>query len=381
MEEYKVVSEVGWNREAYEYLVAQMKGESKADFLKRQILKYQLPQDEFEELYLFFQKIEQEWNEVYTEEDKKELKTYFDMNYGELGCLAQLLLFFDEMNYCESFDSFYTRTMNLTQEEINQGMMEKLTGLENGMGEMVDKEGVDSVPQNIDPMEILKCISELQIPNEDKWQVQDIYMNFHTHSKRVFYLLEKAVKLLQKESKRISTYQKNFVTYWENKTKEEKLNELLRKHLQLDIDDNPNGYFIYPNLVEMSTIKVMENGLSGSARSRTFYGLGILFGTRYNFSRRTENPQKSQDLFVILKLLSDKSKFEILQFVADDWKYGSEIVKKTGLTSATISYHMNTLVHARLVDVKKEEKKVYFRQNQEYVSEMLSFCEKSIQKK
>ena len=37
MEEYKVVSEVGWNREAYEYLVAQMKGESKADFLKRQI--------------------------------------------------------------------------------------------------------------------------------------------------------------------------------------------------------------------------------------------------------------------------------------------------------------------------------------------------------
>ena len=74
-------------------------------------------------------------------------------------------------------------------------------------------------------------------------------------------------------------------------------------------------------------------------------------------------------------------KFEILQFVANDWKYGSELVKETGLTAATISYHMNTLVQARLVDIKKDEKKVYFRQNRDYISEMLSFCEKSIQKK
>ena len=210
---------------------------------------------------------------------------------------------------------------------------------------------------------------------------QDIYLNFNSHCKRVLNLLKKAVDLMQEEAPLLAPYQSNFISYWENTLKEEKLNALLKEYLQLDIDDNPSGYQVYPILVEMSSIKVMENGQPGSARSRTFYGLGILFGKSYNFSRRTENLQKSQDLFVVLKLLSDKSKFEILQFVANDWKYGSELVKETGLTAATISYHMNTLVQARLVDIKKDEKKVYFRQNKDYVSEMLSFCEKSIQKK
>lgn len=53
MENFKVVSNIGWNREAFDYLIAQIKGESKADFLKSQILKYQLPQEEFEELIFF----------------------------------------------------------------------------------------------------------------------------------------------------------------------------------------------------------------------------------------------------------------------------------------------------------------------------------------
>lgn len=381
MENFKVVSNIGWNREAFDYLIAQIKGESKADFLKSQILKYQLPQEEFEELILFFQTIEKEWNVFFTKEEKKEVETYFALNYGEIGCLAQLLLFFDELKYDESLDSFYNRMMNLSQEEINQGIMEKFCGLENGMGEMTENEDLNSEPEKVDTMDILKCIGDLQLTNEEKWVVQDIYMNFWKHSKRVFALIKKAVALLQKEAGHLIKCQKEFESYWTLALKEVPLNVLLKKYLQLDIDDNPNGYQVYPSVMEMSTIKVMENGLAGSARSRTFYGLGILFGKSYNFSRRTENLQKSQDLFVILKLLSDKSKFEILQFVADDWKYGSELVKETGLTAATISYHMNTLVQARLVDIKKDEKKVYFRQNKDYVSEMLSFCEKSIQKK
>ena len=381
MEDFKVVSTIGWNREAYDYLVAQIKGESKADFLRGQILKYQLLQDEFEGLVQFFQNIESKWEVAFSLEEKKEAEIYFAMSYGELGCLAQLLLFFDELNYDESFDSFSDRMMNLRQDEIDQCIMEKFLGLENGMGEMTDGEDPVNEAVTIDTMAILKCIGELQISNEAKWQVQDIYLNFNSHCKRVLNLLKKAVDLMQEEAPLLAPYQSNFISYWENTLKEEKLNALLKEYLQLDIDDNPSGYQVYPILVEMSSIKVMENGQPGSARSRTFYGLGILFGKSYNFSRRTENLQKSQDLFVMLKLLSDKSKFEILQFVANDWKYGSEIVKETGLTAATISYHMNTLVQARLVDIKKEEKKVYFRQNRDYVSEMLSFCEKSIQKK
>jgi len=369
---------VYWPREAYEFITNQVTKKSAGDFLKSQLLKYQLQVEDWEELYQYLKTIEGEFDSWLSEEDKRTFDKYFSVRYDEVGYIGDMVLFFDEQNTNETMSEFKLRMANLTQEEIDSEFNECLLGMGNGMGGVEDE---NSEKSSITPLLIMQHIGDLTLEDQEKWKIQEIYLHFREHSEKVVQLLESVYQLMIRDAKKIEKFQNEFQDYWTKKMKTESIYEMLRSDLKLDIDENPKGIVIYPSLIQLSTIKVAENGEKGQERSKTFFGLGILFGKAYSFSREVEESNKEQDLFVILKLLSDKSKFEILQFAADDWRYGSEIAKTLKLTSATISYHMNTLLQARLVEIKKEEKKVFFRQNKAYLSEMLVFCEKLLQKK
>ena len=371
---------VYWPREAYEFITNQVTKKSAGDFLKSQLLKYQLQAEDWEELYQYLKTIEGEFDSWLGEEEKRVLDKYFSVHYDEVGYTGDMVLFFDELNTNETMIEFKNRMANLTQEEIDTGFAERLLGMGNGMGGVED-EDEDTKKAPITPLIIMQYIEDLTLEDQEKWKIQEIYLHFREHSEKVIQLLESVYQLMIRDAIKIEKFQNEFQDYWTKKMKTESIYEMLRRDLQLDIDENPQGVVIYPSLIQLSTIKVAENGEKERDRSKTFFGLGILFGKDYSFSREVKESNKEQDLFVILKLLSDKSKFEILQFAADDWRYGSEIAKSMKLTSATISYHMNTLLQARLVEIKKEEKKVFFRQNKAYLSEMLVFCEKLLQNK
>ena len=375
-----VTGNVYWPREAYEFITNQVTKKSAGDFLKSQLLKYQLQAEDWEELYQYLKTIEGEFDSWLGEEEKRVLDKYFSVHYDEVGYTGDMVLFFDELNTNETMIEFKNRMANLTQEEIDTGFAERLLGMGNGMGGVED-EDEDTKKAPITPLIIMQYIEDLTLEDQEKWKIQEIYLHFREHSEKVIQLLESVYQLMIRDAIKIEKFQNEFQDYWTKKMKTESIYEMLRRDLQLDIDENPQGVVIYPSLIQLSTIKVAENGEKGQERSRTFFGLGILFGKDYSFSREVKESNKEQDLFVILKLLSDKSKFEILQFAVDDWRYGSEIAKSMKLTSATISYHMNTLLQARLVEIKKEEKKVFFRQNKAYLSEMLVFCEKLLQNK
>ncbi len=67
-----------------------------------------------------------------------------------------------------------------------------------------------------------------------------------------------------------------------------------------------------------------------------------------------------EDLLVVLKTISDKSKFAILCSLKNSPKYNLEIAEDVGLTPATTSHHMNMLLGCGLVSVEKEGGKVYY---------------------
>lgn len=372
-----VSRDICWPREAYQLILNQVKKQPAKDFLKNQLLKYQIPSQSWADLYQYFKEVESEFNSSLTEEDLEILEKYFSIKNEEVGCMGDLLLFFDELNINESMEEFKLRMTNLTQDEIDVGFDQRLLGAGNGMGEI--DEGILEAKSST--IFILQHIAGLKISDQQKWQIQEVYVNFREHSQNIITFLQTVCRLMTKNITKLDPYLDEFQEYWTKTLETQCVNQILRDDLQLDIDENPMGCVIHPILMEISTIKIAENGEAGEARGKTNFGLGILFGKDYGFSRKVDDKHEEQDLFIILKILSDKSKFEILKFVADDWRYGSEIAKTMKLTSATISYHMHTLVQARLVEIKKEEKKVFFRQNKKYLSEMLQFCEKAIQKK
>lgn len=69
----------------------------------------------------------------------------------------------------------------------------------------------------------------------------------------------------------------------------------------------------------------------------------------------------SPDLLVMrLKALSDNSKLQIMALLKTSPKYNLEIAEQMGLTAATTSHHMNTLLACGLVTIQKKQGKVYY---------------------
>ena len=89
-----------------------------------------------------------------------------------------------------------------------------------------------------------------------------------------------------------------------------------------------------------------------------------------------KNMQNAKELLPqILKLLGDKSKFEILCLLKSHGRYNLEIAEELHLTSATASHHMGMLLTNQIVTVEKKDGRVYYQLNQETLREIMKCFE------
>lgn len=105
---------------------------------------------------------------------------------------------------------------------------------------------------------------------------------------------------------------------------------------------------------------------------------GILFGDDFDIrsSRTHEDAGYENYVMQVLKLLGDKSKFEILSYIRDKEAYGSELAKHLNLTTATVSHHMNALLAAGLVELKRADNRIYYSANKKALEEVFAYSRK-----
>ena len=87
---------------------------------------------------------------------------------------------------------------------------------------------------------------------------------------------------------------------------------------------------------------------------------------------------ENKHVLEVLKVLSDKSKFEILSYIRDKRAYGSELAKHMGLTTATISHHMGALFDCGLVEIERENNRMFYREKKETMEQVLEYCRKTL---
>ena len=123
-------------------------------------------------------------------------------------------------------------------------------------------------------------------------------------------------------------------------------------------------------LNNMSDIIIIDIGLQISKSVK------YIFDDKFSISMTSlkEKEEGSEYMAKVLKLLSDRSKLEILSYIKNKKAYGSELAKQLNLTNATVSHHMSGLVNAGLVIMEKEDTKIYYRTNIEEISEVLNSC-------
>ena len=85
---------------------------------------------------------------------------------------------------------------------------------------------------------------------------------------------------------------------------------------------------------------------------------GVLTNKLDLYQKNLENAKEM--LPPILKLLGDKSKFEILCLLKSHGRYNLEIAEELQLTPATASHHMSMLLSNHMVTVEKKDGRVYY---------------------
>lgn len=214
--------------------------------------------------------------------------------------------------------------------------------------------------------DFLKFLDAASCNKEIKWEVLKIFHNQKEYYDEVSAILREVVDLLEnKFSNQLAELEKNFYDYWVEKQEKEDIIELVQKNLKLTWEENEMGTVLLPMIFQPVSVTFSTKLEKQSIDVLRF---GVLLDHRFHTSGRKMG---SEDIVNIGKLLSDKSKVDILKLTAKKPCYGKEIAADLNLSTATISYHVNALMKLGLLKTELSYNRVYYSMNYEKLTEYL----------
>lgn len=72
-----------------------------------------------------------------------------------------------------------------------------------------------------------------------------------------------------------------------------------------------------------------------------------------------------------LKAISDKRRLDIIKLIKNESLCGQDLAERIGLSPATISHHMSSLVSAGFINVDKQNPRVSYSINQEFIKSFI----------
>lgn len=210
----------------------------------------------------------------------------------------------------------------------------------------------------------MECIRKLPIDNEAKL---DLLECIHSPEKMInglFDIFNQFAIIYQKNALEESAFQNIQML------KDEYLKQYF-EHIGLTLNDNPIS--IYPTFVNYQNIILYVE----DHHSVLFVGVGLEQEALIDFHEYQDGDQR---LEYFLKILSDKSKFEILTLLKNKSMYGNELAKTMNLKTSTISYHMDALIQGELIYIKKENNRIYYFLNEFEIEKMIKLLHQKLLK-
>lgn len=196
---------------------------------------------------------------------------------------------------------------------------------------------------------------------EAKWEAIKIYHNQETYYNEVMALLTETVELFQKRHlSSITTLAKTFYDYWSEYQSKRDIIETIQENLGFTWETGETKTILLPHLFQPFSLalSIDEDDPSKPVVIR----IGIMMNEKLVL---TNKHIKKEDIVNIGKLLSDKSKVDILEYASKRPCYGKELANELQLSTATISYHVNALLKERLLKAEVSANKVYYSLNRD----------------
>ncbi|MGN1148372.1 MAG: ArsR/SmtB family transcription factor [Lachnospiraceae bacterium] len=372
----EVLRKVNYLEEAYHLLCQVAEDRKTAATREKMISRYGVTDKEALEIYDLLEEILADAQKYFL--DKKEtVLFYFASHSGTEGILARFILFGSAIEgdcSAETVEQLREKFKKMSKQDCLDQTYFSCCQWDSFFNDSID-EGPKSMS------DIFAYILEMGISDKEKLLLQDCIIHREKHLEAVLSLLADAMDFLKQYAARMQIWCEKTADYWEKLLSEKDFQEFMSSRTGITLDDNPMGYVVLPRVLETASFSFTceMKKKNGKARIQSGYILRAGFMTEQyvpikNMMAGSEIETEEQVLQVF-KILSDKSKFEILKYIWNRRAYGGELAKQLNLTTATISHHMSVLIAAGLVELEKEDNKIYYRADKKELGRILQYCE------
>lgn len=235
--------------------------------------------------------------------------------------------------------------------------------------------GKEIYKEDINEEDLPALLDEVLYEDDIKWKIWKIHSQLETYLDKIEMMISSIMQLYEKH---IKVYERLLNVYLEDITYTNKTKDCFTY-----ICDSLNVHFhevqevvVIPVLSDVNEITFMFNEkIHKEDKDILFVFWGIVLIRK--MLHEEDNITKEQ-MCSTLKLLSDPSKFDILTFISHKKAYGAQIANELNLSTPTISYHMQALMNAQLVTFEKDNQRLYYHLNREYLKGFLQQVEKTL---
>lgn len=283
--------------------------------------------------------------------DKERIEYYFKKRGQDFSTLAMLALVRDSYDTSDEIPPFRKRMEELGADRIKE-LAINLSG----------EEAINTPEEMLRTMEdLIVFLDNTEYDDASKWEAIRIISNQETYYNEVSRILYEVKELLDKKYRsRIAEISEEFHQYWSGC---QDILSAINEKTKIFWDVSEKGCLITPSIfMPFSMVLSVDPRLKGRKDS---IQLGILLDINFDLSNRK---MKKEGLVEIGKLLSDKSKVDILEFISTKPSYGKEIANELKLSTATISYHVNALLKIGFIQAELISNKVYYSINRDRIT-------------
>lgn len=216
-----------------------------------------------------------------------------------------------------------------------------------------------------DKNKLLNYISELEISKGAKWDIFCFIQSIDDCKNTYIQLLKDYIPIYEavcKEVEHKSTVHEAYIRGRIEREGKVFVDAYTRMIADLDAFDQiylTNSYF--------DTCSIYFD------QYNNFNNCYVIMGHSY---AETHSGTYIEEQLKVIKNLSDKTRLNILTYILSSKRYGQEIAEKFEISNASVSYHMNNLLHVNLVTVSREDNKVYYKINKDIIKQTIAFLEK-----
>lgn len=290
---------------------------------------------------------------------KERIDYYFRERNTDMSTYGVLALFMDLYDHDHKLLTYQKFAKTITEEE-------KIKRFAN----IIDSaEAVNTAKEELKTLsDLIAFIEASPYEKEAKWEAIKIYNNTKPYYNEMHDIIKETIDLLNnKFGEQIADIENEFYLYWTKHQKSIDIMDNISKKLSVTWSQNNLGTIVMPVLFLPMSVTITIRGPEAKDKM-DIIRMSVLIDNR--FALRSSKVKK-EDVINIGKLLCDKSKVDILEYVSKKPAYGKEIANELNLSTATISYHVNALIKVGFLKESVSANRLYYSINQPRIASCL----------